>query len=71
MINNEKILVLGGTGHYGRHIVKALIKQNQNVRVLSRNVPKAREILGWKPKYTLNKALEITLKWYRDYFNGK
>ena len=32
---------------------------------------KARRILGWKPKYPLNKGLEITLKWYRDYFNGK
>ena len=26
MVNNGLILVLGGTGHYGRHVVKALIK---------------------------------------------
>lgn len=50
MANNRLILVLGGTGHYGRHIVKALIEQNQKVRVLSRNVPKARRILGEKPE---------------------
>ncbi|MFX0123226.1 MAG: SDR family oxidoreductase [Candidatus Hodarchaeota archaeon] len=50
MKSNGKILVLGGTGHYGRHIVKALIETNQKVKVLSRNIPKAREILGEKPE---------------------
>jgi len=50
MSNTEKILVLGGTGHYGRHIVKALIENNQKVRVLSRNALKAREILGETPE---------------------
>jgi uncharacterized protein YbjT (DUF2867 family) len=46
----EKILVLGGTGNYGRHIVKALLNNKQEVRVLSRNTEKAREILGEKPE---------------------
>jgi uncharacterized protein YbjT (DUF2867 family) len=46
----NKVLVLGGTGHYGRHIVKALIDNNQKVRVLSRNAQKAREILGEVPE---------------------
>ncbi|MFX0211322.1 MAG: NAD(P)H-binding protein, partial [Candidatus Hodarchaeota archaeon] len=50
MSNNIKILVLGGTGHYGRHIVKALLENNQSVRVLSRNKLKAREILGEIPE---------------------
>ena len=50
MSNAEKILVLGGTGHYGRHIVKALIDGNQEVRVLSRNKLKARKILGEEPE---------------------
>ncbi|MFX1516680.1 MAG: SDR family oxidoreductase [Promethearchaeota archaeon] len=47
---SDKILVLGGTGHYGRHIVKALLENNQQVRVLSRNTLKAREILGEGPE---------------------
>lgn len=49
-MNEGKILVLGGTGHYGRHIVKALLDNNQKVRVLSRNAQKAREILGEEPE---------------------
>ncbi|MFX0015921.1 MAG: SDR family oxidoreductase [Candidatus Hermodarchaeota archaeon] len=48
--NKDLILVLGGTGHYGKHIVNALIKSKQQVRVLSRNETKAREILGEEPE---------------------
>jgi uncharacterized protein YbjT (DUF2867 family) len=44
--NVESILVLGGTGHYGRHIVQSLIKKKIKVRVLSRNAEKAIKILG-------------------------
>jgi uncharacterized protein YbjT (DUF2867 family) len=40
------ILVLGGTGHYGRHIVRSLLERGQAVRVLSRNATNARRILG-------------------------
>ncbi|MHA2202299.1 MAG: SDR family oxidoreductase [Candidatus Hodarchaeales archaeon] len=50
MTNKGLILILGGTGHYGRHIVKALIKNNQKIRVLSRNISKARKILGEDPE---------------------
>ncbi|MBU0705311.1 MAG: NAD(P)H-binding protein [Chloroflexi bacterium] len=43
---NAPILVLGGTGHYGRNIVKSLLAKGQPVRVLSRNAANAREVLG-------------------------
>lgn len=43
---NPPILVLGGTGYYGRNIVKSLLAKGQPVRVLSRNAIKAREVLG-------------------------
>jgi len=39
-------LVLGGTGHYGRHIVQSLLRKAAPVRVLSRNAGHARKILG-------------------------
>ena len=29
---------------------------------------KAKRILGWKPKYTLNEGLKETIKWYEDFF---
>lgn len=43
---NKKILVIGGTGHYGRWIVRSLIERGENVRVLSRNSINARKTLG-------------------------
>jgi len=42
------LLVLGGTGHYGRHIVTSLLAKGQPVRVLSRNISNARQVLGEK-----------------------
>ncbi len=32
---------------------------------------KARKILNWKPKYSLEEGLKKTINWYRDYFNSK
>jgi CDP-glucose 4,6-dehydratase len=29
---------------------------------------KARNILGWKPKYTLEEGLKETIKWYQEFF---
>ncbi len=29
---------------------------------------KAKEILGWSPVFTLDKGLDLTIDWYRDYF---
>lgn len=29
---------------------------------------KARDILGWKPKYTLEEGLNETIKWYQEFF---
>ena len=44
--DNAPILVLGGTGHYGRHVVASLLAREQAVRVLSRNAASAHRILG-------------------------
>jgi len=43
---NKKIVVFGGTGHYGGSIVRQLIQNEQEVRVVSRNAEKAAEKLG-------------------------
>ncbi len=40
------ILVLGGTGHYGRNIVRSLLEKGRSVQVLSRNAANARDVLG-------------------------
>ena len=31
---------------------------------------KARDILGWRPKYTLEEGLKQTIRWYQDFFSG-
>lgn len=47
---NKPILVLGGTGHYGQHIVQSLLEKGEPVRVLSRDATKARKILDNEPE---------------------
>lgn len=46
----RRVLVLGGTGHYGREIVSAALQRNAEVRVLSRSPERARELLGDAPE---------------------
>jgi uncharacterized protein YbjT (DUF2867 family) len=46
----KPILVLGATGHYGRHIVRGLVKRQAPVRALSRSAAHAREVLGDAPE---------------------
>lgn len=38
--------MVGGTGHYGQHIVRSLVQRGAAVRVLSRNAASARSLLG-------------------------
>lgn len=45
---NDKIIVYGGTGYYGRKVVEKLIQKGQSVKVVSRNSDKAKEIIGEK-----------------------
>jgi uncharacterized protein YbjT (DUF2867 family) len=43
---SKTVVVLGGTGHYGRQVVRNLVADGQTVRVLSRHPDSAREKLG-------------------------
>ena len=45
-VRSRSVPVLGGTGHYGRHIVGALLRLGADVRVLTRNEERARKLLG-------------------------
>lgn len=44
--SNEKIVVYGGTGYYGRKVVEKLTQKGKAVRVVSRDIENARKILG-------------------------
>ena len=50
MTQGKRVLVFGGTGHYGSRIVQSLLAKDEPVRVLSRNAEKARQTLGDKPE---------------------
>ena len=45
---NERraILIVGGTGNVGRHVVPALLEKGERVRVLTRDPERARGLLG-------------------------
>ncbi|KAA3624618.1 MAG: NAD-dependent epimerase/dehydratase family protein [Bacteroidetes bacterium] len=45
-MSSKKIMVFGGTGFYGRQVVKSLLDLGQSVKVMSRSSQKARQILG-------------------------
>ena len=45
-----RVLVVGGAGHYGRHIVHSLVQRGTAMRVLSQNVASARSLLGEAPE---------------------
>jgi uncharacterized protein YbjT (DUF2867 family) len=47
---HHRSLVLGGTGHYGREVVAALLRRGARVRVLSRNPGAAGAVLGPDPE---------------------
>ncbi len=49
-MDQNRILVLGGTGHYGREIVRSLVAKGAPVRVLTRNADRARDLLGDGPQ---------------------
>lgn len=50
MSDGDLVLVLGGTGHYGRNIVRNLLDRGEHVRVLSRNTARARSVFGEEPE---------------------
>jgi nucleoside-diphosphate-sugar epimerase len=37
----------------------------------SADTKKTKEILNWHPKVTIDKGLELTVKWYKDFFKKK
>ena len=44
----RNIIVTGGTGFIGSHLVKLLVSKNYNVTIISRNKEKAQKLLGLK-----------------------
>jgi len=66
-----------------KEIVKSLIKnwdngdykvdtssQPHEAGLLKLDTSKARTFLGWKPVYNINKTIERTVSWYKNFYNG-
>lgn len=62
----QKILSLMGREDDLQPKVLNMVKGEIKHQYLS--AEKARNILGWKPKYTLEEGLKETIKWYQEFF---
>jgi uncharacterized protein YbjT (DUF2867 family) len=45
-LKSKNNLILGATGHYGHYITRSLIRLNANIRILTRDESKARNMFG-------------------------
>jgi uncharacterized protein YbjT (DUF2867 family) len=50
---NNRVLILGGTGNYGRSITQSLINHDVNCSLLTRNIQKAKKLFGNQIKIVL------------------
>jgi len=50
MKKNRTIVVFGGTGYYGREVVKRLVERKESIRVVSRDLTLARSVVGLMPQ---------------------
>ncbi len=59
---DSRILITGGTGFIGRHLVRKMLAQGYTLRLLVRSIPKATQLFGDQGDYhlgSLEKAEEI------------
>jgi len=59
-------------GHIGRGYVEVVESQTQvhEARLLQLNCDKAHQLLGWYPRWQVDKTLEATALWYKIVMNG-
>jgi uncharacterized protein YbjT (DUF2867 family) len=57
-----RVVVVGGTGHYGQHIVRSLAQRGAAVRVLSRDAASARSLLGEVPEIIEGDIMSVTAR---------
>ena len=73
-INNIKVKdLIVILNNLNKNQVKLLYKKNhiKESKYLALNSDKSKKILGWKPKYNINKMLSFTSEWYRSLHNYK
>ena len=60
-----KSINLWESGNY-KIIPEKILKEADFLRL---DITKAKELLGWKPVYNINQALEKTINWYKNYYS--
>ena len=57
---------------YGEGEVKVHKKDNlHEANLLTLDITKAREVLNWIPSLTAEKAIKLTVDWYKNFYEGK
>ena len=55
----------------GLHLKPEVRNQTSNeIRYQMLSAAKARCEFGWRPRFTLDKGLQIAVEWYRKYLSG-
>ncbi|HPS72242.1 MAG TPA: CDP-glucose 4,6-dehydratase [Bacteroidales bacterium] len=63
----QKALQIWGHGEF---VFPELENQPHEAGLLSLDITKAEKILNWKPTLNAHQALEMSLDWYKKYYNG-
>ena len=59
----EIAIAVWGNGNWQQ---PGLINQPHEAGLLKLDITKAKEILGWQPKWNARKAIEMTIEWYKN-----
>lgn len=58
--------------YYGKgEVVVNKTDDLHEANLLMLNIEKANEVLGWKPNYVANQAIEQTVEWYKRFYAGE
>ncbi len=63
----KKIILFWGSGDYKTTNKKKYYEQEN----LQLNINKAKKILKWKPRLTINESIKLTVEWYKSILNDK
>ena len=63
----KKIINFWGSGNYKANRVNKFYEQEN----LQLNIDKAKKILKWKPRLSINESIKFTVEWYKLVLNDK
>ena len=64
----EKSISIWGSGSYD---TPKFSEQPHEANLLKLDISKTVNELSWKPQFNSNEAIDLTLTWYKEYFNNK